>query len=158
METMNGNEWLPGDTGTEIQNFWKEFKVNPTAMAGLQSLMGLQPAIKNGSHYWRPSSENGTTFTNSNSNISGVEKIFAWSKILNGQEILCAINLDQHKQAIVYVTIDKDLYAPDEKLYLLFGPQQIPAELNVEDRNGKSVRLTLPARSLIIYGKAPILR
>ncbi|MCF2518848.1 hypothetical protein [Dyadobacter sp. CY351] len=157
MDKTTNSTWPQADIKLTIREFLKVYQKNPLAMAKLQSLIESQPALKEGSHHWRPTSEDGREFTLQRPHTDNLPYVLAWSQILDDREVLCAINLDQRKQAALYVTIDQAMYAQDEKLYRFLGPGQIPAELNIEDRNGKSVRLTIPPNTLVIYGKRSML-
>ena len=81
-----------------------------------------------------------------------MNSIIAWSRIFNEREVLCAINTDPDAETVAYVTIDNDLHAIDSKLHLLYSTGASPLELNVETRNGKAVRLTVPPSGFVIYG------
>ena len=121
-------------------------------MHDLQALIQAHPAMQFGNHYWRPISENGIEFSKPDSGICHFLDVIAWSRIVDEKEVLCAINLHPQRQTVVYVTIDRDLHGTGSKMTLLYGSGQVPNQLNVEDRNGKSIRLTLPSRALVIYG------
>ncbi|MEO6285781.1 MAG: alpha amylase C-terminal domain-containing protein [Dyadobacter sp.] len=137
---------------TAVLDFWKDYHEKTALMEGLQLSVQAHPALQFGNHYWRSISENGIEFSTPNAGINHFNDVIAWSRIFNGTEVLCAINLHPHKQAVVYVTIDEHLHGTGSKMKLLYGSGSVPEELNVEDRNGKSIRLTLPTRALVIYG------
>jgi len=74
--------------------------------------------------------------------------VIAWSRILDGKEVLCAVNLDENDLAVRYSTIDNALHEVTSSMHCLFASELSPAELNVEERNGKAIRLTIPPRAL----------
>ncbi|MCE6992494.1 hypothetical protein [Dyadobacter sp. CY323] len=136
---------------TAIQGFWAAHSQDPSFMESLQLVVREHPALQYGEYHWRTISGNGTDF-GLHDIVEDFTYVIAWSRIFEAKEIVCALNLHQEEQAVVYVTIDKDAQAFNSKLNRLYGPHTVPAELNVEDRNGKAVRLTIPPGSLVIYG------
>ncbi|KAA0992125.1 alpha amylase C-terminal domain-containing protein [Dyadobacter aurulentus] len=137
---------------TAIPEFWGEHKQDSSFMESLQFVIRACPALQFGDCHWRTISENGTDFMLPEDAENLPAHVIAWSRILDGKELLCAVNLHRQQQCVVYVTIDYDLQVSNSKLNRLFGPDNTPTELNVEDRNGKCVRLTIPPDSLVIYG------
>ena len=137
---------------TAIQEFWKEHTQDSSFMERLQRVTREHPALQLGDYHWRSISENGVDFVLPEDAESLLNQVIAWSRIHDGKELLCAINLDMQQQCVVYVTIDHHVQVSNSKLHRIFGPDNVPSELNVEDRNGKCVRLTIPPQSLVIYG------
>ncbi|HWV28735.1 MAG TPA: hypothetical protein VN038_03735, partial [Dyadobacter sp.] len=82
---------------------------------------------------------------------TGDKQVIAWSRISGDHEILCAMNLDQEKYACVYATVDDVMHPVDRSMKCLFASDLSPAELNIEVRNGKAIRLTIPPHALVIY-------
>lgn len=135
-----------------ILTFWNDFKQKPGLIGELQSVIDNHQTIKHGENYWREVSEYGAEFALPGTGTETISSVLAWSRILSGEEILCAINLNPQTQIVLYVTIDCALHAHDSQLKLLFGPGSIPSEVNIEERNGRCVRLVLPPDTLVIYG------
>ncbi|MCE7066992.1 alpha-glucosidase C-terminal domain-containing protein [Dyadobacter sp. CY326] len=151
METIDKTLWATDSYQTAMLNFFEDFKSRPELMDSLQSLIQSQPALRDGDHHWRPISTDGTDFGFIDlDNVRGA-RVIAWSRILDDQELVCAINLDAQNQAAVYVTIDDDIHPIGGKALRMFSSDQSPAELNVEVRNGKCIRMTIPPRGLVIY-------
>ncbi|WP_026631081.1 hypothetical protein [Dyadobacter alkalitolerans] len=142
----------PTHEQTALDGFWREYQETPSLMEGLQAFIEAHPIMQLGSHYWRPISEDGIVFCKPDRDSVHFLHVIACSRIFEGKEILCAINLHHQNQAVVYVTIDNDLYDSGSRMNLLYGVGSVPNELNVEDRNGKSIRLTIPPRALVFYG------
>ena len=125
-------------------------KLRPTQVERLDSLIQKYPALLTGAFFLRPTSRNGTEFTFPDSE-AGDKDLVAWSRISDGHEILCAINLDQQQHAFVYVTVDNQIHPENSTMKCLYASDLSPAELNIEVRNGKSIRLTVPPHALVIY-------
>lgn len=107
--------------------------------------------LRRGRQFLRQISGNGIDFGFPVIFQGRMDSIVAWSRILDTKEILCAINTDPDHETIAYVTIDNNLHPINSKLKRLYGSNETPAELNVEVRNGKAVRLTIPPAGFVIY-------
>ncbi|WP_041734741.1 hypothetical protein [Dyadobacter fermentans] len=116
----------------------------------LDTLLGHYPALISGAFFLRSTSRNGIAFSFPEDE-AGDKKVVAWSRISEGKEFLCAMNLDQEKHAFVYVTVDDTMHLIDSSMRCLFASDLSPAELNIEVRNGKAIRLTIPPHALVIY-------
>jgi glycosidase len=108
--------------------------------------------LRRGRQYLRQISGNGTDFGFPVFMGGRMTSVVAWSRILNEQEILCAFNSDPVHESIAYVTIDEGLHPIDSRLKCLYASAPSPVEVNVEVRNGKAVRLTIPPSGFVIYG------
>jgi len=118
-------------------------------LKALDTVIGQDVILRNGNQYLRSTSRDGYDFA------FPVRQVFpfpiiAWSSILNGKEVLCAVNLDEN-EAIEYVTIDDHMHSAGSKMRRVFGSNNSPNELNVENRNGKAVRLTIPPVGFVMY-------
>ncbi|NIJ52134.1 alpha amylase C-terminal domain-containing protein [Dyadobacter arcticus] len=136
---------------TALQDFLKAFMHTPASMRELQSLIEQQPDLLLGDHYWRTISQNGIDFNLPSDNDGSIGNLIAFSRISNEREVLCAINLHTQDHTAVYVTLDDSMHLSGSKMNCLYASAASPQELNVEDRNGKAVRLTVPPRGLVIY-------
>lgn len=124
--------------------------LQPSQMERLDSLVRKYPTLLSGAFFLRSTSRNGITFSYPDEQ-TGDKRVIAWSRILDDHEILCAMNLDQENYAIVYVTVDDMMHPVDSSMKRLFASDLSPAELNIEVRNGKAIRLTIPPHALVIY-------
>ena len=79
--------------------------------------------------------------------------IVPWSRILDDQEALLAINTDMEAARTAWVTIDASLHTIDDKLKCVYStdPGQLGAEISIEHRNGLAVPLTVPPAGFVIY-------
>ncbi|WP_215241182.1 hypothetical protein [Dyadobacter helix] len=125
-------------------------KLQPSQMERLDSSIRMYPALISGAFFLRSTSRNGSIFSYPDEQ-TGVKQVIAWSRIFGDHEILCAINLDQEKYAFIYVTVDEAMHPIDTSMKCLFATDLSPAELNIEVRNGKAIRLTIPPYALVIY-------
>ena len=82
-----------------------------------------------------------------------LRSVVAWSRIFNDDEVLCAINTDPDRSRTAFVTIDDRLHAAGSRLTCVYStdPNEIDRTLDVESRNGKAVKLSVPAAGFVIY-------
>ncbi|MCF0069582.1 hypothetical protein LZD49_03810 [Dyadobacter sp. CY261] len=125
-------------------------KLRPSQIERLDFLIQKHPTLLSGDFFLRSTSRNGTDF-NFPDHEDGDKEVIAWSRISDGREILCAMNLAEENYAIVYVTVDDGIHPVDSTMKCLYASDLSPAELNIEVRNGKSIRLTIPPHALVIY-------
>lgn len=126
-------------------------KLRPIQLEHLDSLVKRYPALVSGSFYLRSTSTDGQYFVFPTSTSDDEHNVVAWSRIKGNQELVCAFNLDPVDPAIVYVTVDNDMHLIDGQMQCLFASAPSPAELNVEVRNGKAIRVTIPPHALVVY-------
>ncbi|WP_188927965.1 alpha amylase C-terminal domain-containing protein [Dyadobacter endophyticus] len=151
MMTLENSFPMEGTKDKRFSAFLTAFQLRPDLMKDLQTLIEKRPDLLFGEHHWRTISENGTNFSFPETGRPH-NNVVAFSRILSGREILCAINLHHQDDAIVYVTLDNSLHPSGSRMTCLYASAPSPGELNVEDRNGKAVRLTIPPGSLVVYG------
>lgn len=125
-------------------------KLRPSQMERLDLLIQKYPSLLSGAFFLRSTSRNGTDFNFPDGKV-GDREVVAWSRISGDHEILCAMNLAQENYAIVYVTVDDGIHPVDSTMKCLYASDLSPTELNIEVRNGKSIRLTIPPHALVIY-------
>lgn len=86
--------------------------------------------------------------------ISGrILSLVPWSRIFNNHEVLLAINTDADIERSAWVTIDATLHAEPGAFTCLYStnPGQIGAIASIEPRNGRAVRIDVPAGGFVIY-------
>jgi hypothetical protein len=142
---------VPEAFRTEMLRWILAFSGRFAEMEKLNSVIRQNKVLQTGKQFLRPTSENGVDFHFPTDDIPR-NPIFAWSIILDEKEILCGVNLNPGKEEIAYVTVDNDLHAIDSKMKNLYASATCPSELNIEERNGKAIRLTIPPYGLVVYG------
>lgn len=125
-------------------------KLRPSHIERLDALVRKYPTLLTGGFFLRSTSRNGIIFKYPDDETVDTQ-VVAWSRISDGHEILCAMNLAQEDYACVYVTVDDSMHPIDSSMKCLFASDLSPAELNIEVRNGKAIRLTIPPHALVIY-------
>jgi glycosidase len=141
-ECMFGGTW--GAFGSAGRHF---FNPDHEIYRGIQAIAATrnqQPALRYGRQYFREISGNGIDFGHP---LDG-HCTLAWSRILDTDEILVAMNLtDQPRQDCV--TVDRNLTAPGQTMRDFINPnRQVQVE---ETSTGRAfVRLDLPPHGLAI--------
>ncbi|KAA6439815.1 hypothetical protein FEM33_10670 [Dyadobacter flavalbus] len=143
---------LPEPARMAILNWIPAFSRKIPEMEKLDMLFRQNAWWNSGKQFLRSTSENGIDFEFPGLKNSPVNPIIAWSVISNKKEVLFAVNTNPEKEAIAYVTVADDLHAVDSRMINLYASSTCPTELNIEVRNGKAIRLTVPAYGFVIYG------
>ena len=149
-ESMFGGDF--GAFRSKNVHFFKEENLWYPEIAKMIKVRNQHLPLRRGRQYLRQISTNGIDFAFPVYAGNHLNSIIAWSRILDNKEILCAFNTDTENETIAYVTIDNDLHPIDSRLKCLYASGTSPQELNVEVRNGKAVRLTIPPAGFVIYG------
>jgi glycosidase len=108
-------------------------------------------ALRRGRQYLRPVSEDGINFGIPHMIGNVMRSIVSWSRIFNNKEILLAINTDYFNLKTAWVTIDNSLHKAGDKLKCIYSTDkdQVSTEVVVEEKNGKSILLTVPAAGFV---------
>ncbi|MGH7511748.1 MAG: alpha-amylase family glycosyl hydrolase [Gemmatimonadales bacterium] len=122
----------------------------------LGKIVGLRRnrlALRRGRQYLREISGDGHTFGLPRMLGGQIRSVVPWSRIFDDHELLVAINTDYHHPTTAWVTIDNDLHPAGGALRCVYSSDaaQIGSEVEVEARNGKAVRLTVPAAGCTIW-------
>ena len=82
-----------------------------------------------------------------------LQSVVPWSRLLDDEEVVLAINTDMNQARTAWVTIDASLHADDGALTCVYSTDsgQIASVATIEARNGLSVLLTVPAAGFVIY-------
>ena len=148
-ESMFGGNF--GAFRSKNVHFFKEDNSWYPEIAKIIDIRKKHLPLRRGRQYLRQISGNGTDFGFPAYPGSHMNSIVAWSRILNDKEILCAVNTDPDHETIAYVTLDNDLHPVNSQVKCLYASGTAPQVLNVEVRNGKAVRLTIPPAGFVIY-------
>jgi glycosidase len=123
-------------------------------LAELLKLRRREPALRRGRQYLREISGDGVHFGLPTGFGNRLRGLVGWSRILADHELLCAINTDPTDTRTAWITIDAGLHRPGDKLTCLHQTGQGPhAALEVEERNGCAIQVSLPAGGFAVYGR-----
>jgi glycosidase len=150
-EAMFGGEF--GAFASRGRHFFDE---SGPVYQGLKNLLQLRrsdPIYRRGRQYLRPISGDGMNFGLPAMVGGQIRSLVPWSRLLDSEEALLAINTDPDQPRTAWVTIDATLHAAGDKLARVYPADgsNIDDTVTVEARNGKAVRLTVPAAGFVIY-------
>jgi hypothetical protein len=139
---MFGGSW--GAFGTAGCHFFNSDHELYRAIRAIAAVRREQPALRYGRQYFREISGNGTDFGHP---LDG-RCTLAWSRILDTEELLVAMNLTAEPRSDC-VTVDRKLSARGQTMRDLLEPAR---RVTVEETpNGRAfVRLTLPPHGFAI--------
>lgn len=127
-----------------------------TEMSKIATIRRKELALRRGRQYLREISGDGVRFGLPNkSGTDKIRSVVAWSRILDVDELLCAINTNENASSSAWVTVDSGIH-PDgssfTRVYVYPASDDPKTPLNVETREGRSViLLTVPAAGFVIY-------
>lgn len=109
--------------------------------------------IRRGRQFLRKISGDGENFGLPRMIGDEIRSVVAWSRIFSKREVLLAINSDLFNPSEAWVTIDNGLHATDDKLRCIYSSDatEIGRQIQIEPRNGKAVRLSVPPAGFVIY-------
>jgi glycosidase len=125
-------------------------------IADINNIKKGRVALRRGRQYLREISDSGDAGTFGFPHMMGdrILSVVPWSRIFNNHEIVVAINTDVDQLRAAWVTIDNNLHGDNSKfLKCIYSsdPAQIGSEIKIEAKNGKAVRITVPAGGFAIY-------
>jgi len=150
-EAMFGGEF--GAFGSRQRHFFNENGPAYRALAGVLAVRRKKIALRRGRQYMRSISGDGINFGPPQMAGGRLHALVGWSRLFNQHEILLAINTDYDQPGTAWVTLDNDLHAAGDFLTCIYATDsgQIGSTAAVEARNGKAVRITVPAAGFVIY-------
>ena len=132
------------------------FNENSEAYVELAKILKIRKAeitLRRGRQYLREISGDGNSFGLPRMFGTEIRSIVPWSRILDTQEIVVAINTDYNRALTAWTTIDNDLNAVGSAYSCIYSTDgnQIGARTAVAARNGKAIQITVPAAGCVIY-------
>jgi glycosidase len=125
-------------------------------LARILAVRRLLLPLRRGRQYLRDISGDGVHFGPPRPVGGRLRSIVPWSRLHADREVLVAINTDVDAAQTAWVTVDDGLHASGDLLTCRYStdPDQEGTAVEVEPRNGKSVRLTVPPAGFVIYAAA----
>jgi glycosidase len=110
-------------------------------------------ALRRGRQYLREISGDGLHFGLPKMIGTEIRSVVPWSRILDTQEIVVAINTDYDANVTAWVTVDNDLHREGSEFFCLYSTDrgQIGSQTTVSGLNGKAIQVTVPAAGCVIY-------
>jgi glycosidase len=152
-ECMFGGNF--GSFQSKDRHFFNEENEIYQFLADLCKLRRDHITLRRGRQFLREVSENGVDGDYYYPQMQGGELhwVIAWSRIFSTDECLCAINTDGNQSLTLWATVDHELQKPGKQMQCIFSSEkaQIGSKTEVENRNGSSVKITVPATGFVIY-------
>ena len=145
-----------GDFGSFASHGRHFFDENSPVYIELQKILNIRNTDRiytRGRQYLRPISGDGVSFGLPVMLGGQILGVIPWSRLLDDQEAVLAINTDMDNPRSAWVTVDASLHKPDDPLKCIYSTEsaQIGQTLPVEPRNGRAVRLTVPPAGFVIF-------
>jgi glycosidase len=151
-EAMFGGEF--GAFRSRGVHFFNEENWVYQELAEILKIRREKKVLSRGRQYLRPISGDGVNFGLPQMIGTEIRSVVPWSRILSDKEMLLAINTDYDQPREVWVTIDNDLHNQGDFLTCIYSTDRDRRgkQVLIEARNGKSVKLIVPAAGFVIYG------
>ena len=122
-----------------------------TELAALLTIRREEIALRRGRQYLRQISGDGVTFGFPRSFNGRIRSLVAWSRILAGREIVCAVNTDAAAWQTAWVTIDNGLHAVSDQYAYRYRSDGSPGTtVGVAPRNGLAIQVTVPPAGVAV--------
>jgi glycosidase len=150
-EAMFGGDF--GAFRSRGRHFFNEDGPAYRALSRVLEIRRERIELRRGRQYLRPISGDGENFGPPRMLGGEIRSVVPWSRIFNDHELLLAINTDPRSPRTAWVTVDAALHRPGDTLRCLYSsdPTEVGGTVAVEARNGRAVRLTVPAAGFVIY-------
>jgi glycosidase len=150
-EAMFGGEF--GSFASRGRHFFDETSPAYQAIQRILAVRSGDRIYTRGRQYLRPISGDGVNFGLPTMLGGQILSVVPWSRLLDDEEVVLAINTDVDNPRSTWVTIDASLHGAGDQLKCVHSTDatQIGTQVKVEARNGLAVFLTVPAASLVIF-------
>jgi glycosidase len=150
-EAMFGGEF--GAFETRHRHFFDEAHPVYRELGKILAIRREDLTIRRGRQYLREISGDGVRFGLPQLVGGVIRSVVPWSRIFNDREVLLAINTNFDALHTVWVTIDAGLHAVGSHLTCVYStdPARIGNQLQVEERNGRAVQVTLPPAGFAMF-------
>lgn len=151
-EAMFGGEF--GAFRSRVRHFFNEDNPVYQELALILEIRRKNLVLCRGRQYLRSISGDGQNFGFPSMIGNQIRSVVPWSRILSNKEMLLAINTDYSQPSTAWVTIDNELHNWGDRLTCVYSTdkEQAGKQVLVEAKNGKSVKITVPAAGFVIYG------
>ena len=122
-------------------------------LSKILALRAGNAALRRGRQFLRQISGDGEHFGFPHRVDGRMRSIVPWSRILSDREVVLAINTDPDTAQTAWVTVDHELHPQGDVLSCVYSSDgtQVGDKVDVESRNGRAVRLTVPPAGFVVY-------
>ena len=152
-ETMFGGKF--GSFESRDRHFFNEDNPVYRELAKILEIRQQKITLRRGRQYLRPISGNGEDFGLPQMVGNEIRSVVPWSRLLDKDEMVLAINTDYERSLTVWVNIDYNSHKLEDSFKCIYSTDntQINSKIYVESRKVKCISLTVPAAGLVIYGQ-----
>lgn len=142
-----------GSRQSKGRHFFDESSPAYVELVKILALRAGKLPLRRGRQYLRPISGDGVAFGLPEMLGGQLGSIVPWSRVLDRQEVLVAINTDCEQRRTAWVTVDAELQRDRNEMACLYStdPSRIGGKAAIEARNGRAVLLTLPPAGVEIW-------
>jgi glycosidase len=155
-ECMHGGAF--GGLQSSGKHFFNETHEVFQFVSKLCALRKREPALRGGRQYLREVSASGAPgdFHYPQPLMGELKWVVAWSRLVLDREIVCAMNTDTEQELSVWVTVDNALSQDGQRFRCLLSThsEMEGEQSRVEARNGKAIRIRVPAAGFVVFGPA----
>ena len=150
-EAMFGGEF--GAFASRHRHFFDEGSHVYQEFQKILKLRSSDRIYTRGRQFLRPISGDGINFGLPVMLGGQILSLVPWSRLLDDQEAVMAINTDMEVARTSWVTIDASMHKASDKLNCVYSTDasQIGTTVSAESRNGLAVALTVPPAGFVIY-------
>ena len=150
-EAMFGGEF--GAFASRHRHFFEEGSHVYQEFQKILKLRSSDRIYTRGRQFLRPISGDGINFGLPVMLGGQILSLVPWSRLLDDQEAVMAINTDMEVARTSWVTIDASMHKASDKLNCVYSTDasQIGTTVSAESRNGLAVALTVPPAGFVIY-------
>ncbi|MEO6733891.1 MAG: alpha-amylase family glycosyl hydrolase [Ferruginibacter sp.] len=136
------------------------FNKNQTVYKELAKILTIRKnnvTLRRGRQYLREISGDGNHFGLPDflGNALRIRSVIPWSRLLDDEEIVLAINTDLLNELSVWVTVDNTLNNAGESFKCIYCNDitRVGNDSPIEIKNGKAIKISVPAAGFVIYKK-----
>lgn len=155
-ETMFGGKF--GSFQSRERHFFNEDNPVYRELAKILEIREQKITLRRGRQYLRPISGNGEDFGLPRMLENEIRSVVPWSRLLDKDEMVLAINTSGDRTLTVWVNIDYNLHQVGDFFKCIYSTDkaQFDSKVQVEERKVKCISLTVPAAGFVIYEQVKV--
>ncbi|MEG4320947.1 MULTISPECIES: alpha-amylase family glycosyl hydrolase [unclassified Microcoleus] len=155
-ETMFGGKF--GSFESRDRHFFNEDNPVYRELAKILEIRQQKITLRRGRQYLRPISGNGKDFGLPQMVGNEIRSVVPWSRLLDKDEMVLAINTNYERSLTVWVNIDYNLHQVGDSFKCIYSTDsvQINSIIQVEDIQRKCISLTVPEAGFVIYEQVKV--
>jgi glycosidase len=155
-EAMFGGKF--GSFQSRDRHFFNEENPVYRELAKILEIRQQKITLRRGRQYLRPISGNGGDFGLPRMLGNEIRSVVPWSRLLDKDEMVLAINTDCDRPLTAWINIDYNLHKVGDSFKCIYSTDsaQINTTVPVEDRKVKCISVTVPSAGFAIYEKSHI--